>query len=115
MNIITDKTKAPAKLRYRVSNNSGSINKEFGKNQQAAYYGIKEQMISMFSYRINKDKRFYTIEVFEVPSIELIELCDSYNCKLMANILNKKNEYGEFDQVVVCEVYPINLNDIEFV
>lgn len=62
MNIITDKTKAPAKLRYRVSNNSGSINKEFGKNQHAAYYGIKEQMISMFSYRINKDKRFYTIE-----------------------------------------------------
>lgn len=78
MNIITDKTKAPAKLRYRVSNNSGSINKEFGKNQQAAYYGIKEQMISMFSYRIN-------------------------------------NEYREFDQVVVYEVYPINLNDIEFV
>lgn len=76
------------------SNNSGSINKEFGKNQQAAYYGIKEQMISMFSYRINKDKRFYTIEVFEVPSIELIELCDSYNCKLMANILNKKMNIG---------------------
>lgn len=97
MNIITDKTKAPAKLRYRVSNNSGSINKEFGKNQQAAYYGIKEQMISMFSYRINKDKRFYTIEVFEVSSIELIELielCDSYNCKLMANILNKKMNIG---------------------
>ena len=42
-------------------------------------------------------------------------ICDSYNCKLMANILNKKNEYGEFDQVVVYEVYPINLNDIEFV
>lgn len=90
MNIITDKTKAPAKLRYRVSNNSGSINKEFGKNQQAAYYGIKEQMISMFSYRINKDKRFYTIEIF----IELCELCDSYNCKLMANILNKKMNIG---------------------
>lgn len=51
-------------------------------------------MISMFSYRINKDKRFYTIEVFEVPSIELIELCDSYNCKLMANILNKKMNIG---------------------
>lgn len=89
MNIITDKTKAPAKLRYRVSNNSGSINKEFGKNQQAAYYGI-----TMFSYRINKDKRFYTIEVFEVPSIELIELCDSYNCKLMANIMNMGSLIG---------------------
>lgn len=37
MNIITNKTKAPAKLRYRVSNNSGSINKGFGKDQQAAY------------------------------------------------------------------------------
>lgn len=69
--------------------------------------GINAEMISMFSYRIN--------EVFEAPSIELIELCDSYNCKLMANILNKKNEYGEFDRVVVYEVYPINLNDIEFV
>ena len=77
--------------------------------------GINAEMISMFSYRINKDKRFNMIEVFEVPSIELIELCDSYNCKLMANILNKKNEYGEFDRVIVYEVYPINLNDIEFV
>ena len=37
MNIITDRAKAPAKLHYRVSNNSGSIYKEFGKNQQAAY------------------------------------------------------------------------------
>ena len=36
MNIITDKAKAPAKLRYRLSNNSGTINKEFGKDQQAA-------------------------------------------------------------------------------
>lgn len=37
MNIITDKSKVPAKLHYKVSNNSGSISKEFGKNQQAAY------------------------------------------------------------------------------
>lgn len=26
----------------------------------------------------------------EAPSIELIRLCDSYNCQLIANILNKK-------------------------
>lgn len=37
------------------------------------YNKIKELMISMFSYRINKDKRFNMIEVFEAPSIELIE------------------------------------------
>lgn len=37
MNIITDRTKAYAKLHYRVSNNSGTIYKEFGKNQQSAY------------------------------------------------------------------------------
>lgn len=35
--MITDRKKAPACLRYNVSNNSGSINKEFGKDQQAAY------------------------------------------------------------------------------
>lgn len=34
MNIITDKTKAPAKLRYRVSNNSGTINEESGKDHK---------------------------------------------------------------------------------
>lgn len=33
MNIITDH----AKLHYRVNNNSGSINREFGNDQQAAY------------------------------------------------------------------------------
>jgi hypothetical protein len=37
MNIITDRTKVPAKLHYKVSNNSGTIYKEFGKSQQAAY------------------------------------------------------------------------------
>lgn len=42
--------------------------------------GIDAEMISMFSYRIDKDKRFNTIEVSEAPSIELIRLCDSYNC-----------------------------------
>ena len=56
--------------------------------------GINAEMISMFSYRINKDKRFNTIEVFETPSIELIRLCDSYNCQLIANILNKKMNMG---------------------
>lgn len=56
--------------------------------------GINAEMISMFSYRINKDKRFNTIEVFEAPSIELIRLCDSYNCQLIANILNKKMNMG---------------------
>lgn len=35
--MISDRKKAPACLRYNVSNNSGSINKEFGKDQQAAY------------------------------------------------------------------------------
>lgn len=35
--MITDRKKAPACLRYNVSNNSGSINKNFEKNQEAAY------------------------------------------------------------------------------
>lgn len=40
--------------------------------------GINAEMTSMFSYRINKDKRFNMIEVFEAPSIELIELLSTY-------------------------------------
>lgn len=35
--MITDRKKAPVCLRYNVSNNSGSINKNFEKNQEAAY------------------------------------------------------------------------------
>lgn len=47
MNIITDKAKTPAKLRYRVSNNSGTINKEFGKNQQADRHRRRELFINL--------------------------------------------------------------------
>lgn len=35
--MITDKTKAPKNLHYSVTNNSGSILKTFGKNQNEAY------------------------------------------------------------------------------
>lgn len=35
--MITDRKKAPEKLHYNVSNNLGSINKDFGKDQNAAY------------------------------------------------------------------------------
>ena len=37
MNFITDKNKAPKNLHYSVTNNSGSIFKTFGKNQDEAY------------------------------------------------------------------------------
>lgn len=46
--MITDRKKAPACLRYNVSNNSGSINKNFEKNQEAAYdfaYSMNETAI----------------------------------------------------------------------
>ena len=46
--MITDRKKAPACLRYNVSNNSGSINKNFEKNQQQAYdfaYSMNETAI----------------------------------------------------------------------
>lgn len=67
MNIITDKTKAPAKLRYRVSNNSGSINKEFGKDQQAAYdfaNEIKETAIIREYFVFKKRGKWQTNTVF---------------------------------------------------
>lgn len=46
--MITDRKKAPDYLHYNVSNNSGSINKDFGKNQTEAYtfaYNMKETAI----------------------------------------------------------------------
>lgn len=70
MNIITDKAKAPAKLRYRVYrvyNNSGSINKEFGNDQQAAYYfanEIKETAIIRGYFVFKKRGKWQTNTVF---------------------------------------------------
>lgn len=67
MNIITDKTKAPAKLRYRVSNNSGSINKEFGNDQQAAYdfaNEMKETAIIRGYFVFKKRGKWQTNTVF---------------------------------------------------
>lgn len=67
MNIITDRTKAPAKLRYRVSNNSGTINEEFGKDQQAAYdfaNEIKETAIIRGYFVFKKREKWRTNTVF---------------------------------------------------
>lgn len=41
--MITDRNKAPKNLHYNVSNNLGSINRNFGKDQDAAYR-FAEQM-----------------------------------------------------------------------
>ena len=67
MNIITDKTKAPAKLRYRESNNSGTINEEFGKDQQAAYdfaNGMNETAIIRGYFVFKKLGEWQTNTVF---------------------------------------------------
>lgn len=42
--MITDKNKAPKNLHYNVSNNSGSINKKFGKGDIQAAYDFAEAM-----------------------------------------------------------------------
>lgn len=63
MNIITDH----AKLRYRLSNNSVTINKEFGKNQQAAYdfaNEIKETAIIRGYFVFKKRGKWRTNTVF---------------------------------------------------
>lgn len=77
--------------------------------------GINAEMTSMFSYRINKDKRFNLIQVFDKPSVELISLCDSYGCQLIAQTLNRRNASGQIEQVVTYDIYPINLSDIDYI
>ena len=63
MNIITDH----AKLRYRLSNNSGSINKEVGNDQQAAYdfaNEIKETAIIRGYFVFKKRGKWRTNTVY---------------------------------------------------
>ena len=63
MNIITDRTKAPAKLRYRVSNNSGTINEEFGKDQHFAN-GMNETATIRGYFVFKKHGEWQTNTVF---------------------------------------------------
>lgn len=77
--------------------------------------GINAEMTSMFSYRINKDKRFNLIQVFDEPSVKLISLCDSYGCQLIAQTLNRRNASGQIEQVVTYDIYPVNLDDIDYI
>lgn len=77
--------------------------------------GINAEMTSMFSYHINKDKRFNLIQVFDKPSVKLISLCDSYGCQLIAQTLNRRNASGQIEQVVTYDIYPVNLNDIDYI
>lgn len=71
--------------------------------------GYKAEIVSMFSYSINKDKRFRMISVLDIPTPELFSLVDSYNAYIRVSILNR----GE-DKVVTYDVYPKNSTDFDF-
>lgn len=71
--------------------------------------GYKAEIASMFSYSINKDKRFRMITIFDAPNPELFSLVDSYNAYLRVGVLNKDGE-----KIVTYDVYPKNSNDFDF-
>lgn len=77
---------------------------------------VNAEIVSFFSYEINPDKRFKMIQIFDVPSVEVVRLCLDYNCKIVANILNRKNHSNgdKFEQVVTYDVFPKKLDEIDF-
>lgn len=76
--------------------------------------GANAEITSLFDFKINKDKRFKIVQIFGAPSVEAVKLCLDLKCHIKAEILNRKNEAGELEQVVVYCVYPDNLDMLEY-
>lgn len=71
--------------------------------------GYKAEIVSMFSYSINKDKRFRMITILDSPTPELFSIVDRYDAYLRVGILNKDG-----DKIITYDVYPKNSNDFDF-
>ena len=63
-----------------------------------------------FSYDVDKNRRFKLITIEGNPTVELFQLVDSYDAFLRVGVLNTAS--GE--RKVIYEVFPKNMNDIDF-
>ncbi|ERI81432.1 hypothetical protein HMPREF1981_03196 [Bacteroides pyogenes F0041] len=83
----------------------------FSKIQQKGY---KAELVSAFTYRINKDKNYKAIHIFGTPDIELVDLVNEHNCYLVAAVLNRRIE-DKWIQKVIYTILPFDLKELEFV
>lgn len=76
--------------------------------------GYNVELTNMFSYSIDKDRRFYLPVVNGDITKEIISLIDSYDCMLVAdNYVEEKNE--ENVCVVKHSVYPKDMKSFDWV
>lgn len=70
---------------------------------------VNGEVVSNFSYRINRDKRFYQVQLNESPSVEQIRIGLDYDVHFVAEILWKNGE-----EKVIYSSYPIDGKSFEF-
>lgn len=76
--------------------------------------GANAEITSLFDFGINKDKRFKVIQMFGAPSVEAIKICIEFKHHIKADVLNRENEAGEFEQTVVFCVYPDDMEALDY-
>lgn len=67
---------------------------------------------SMFDYSVNQDKNFYEIILHSEPTKKVQDMCAKNGFSITKNIMHV-NEGGEMVAHTICEVRPINTEDIE--
>lgn len=72
--------------------------------------GYNAEITSTFSYDVDKNRRFKLITIEWNPTVELFHLVDSYDAFLRVGVLNTAS--GE--RKVIYEVFPNDMNDIDF-
>ncbi len=77
--------------------------------------GYNAELVSSFTYRIDRDRRYKSIHIFGTPDIELVDLVNEHNCYLVAAVLNRRIDNDKWIQEVIYEVLPHNLDNLEFV
>jgi hypothetical protein len=54
--------------------------------------GYNVSLMKTFSYRINKDKSFYTINTFDTPTVEFWRLCNDNHFDIFVEVLADPDE-----------------------
>ena len=71
--------------------------------------GYKAEVVSMFSYVIDKDRRFRQILILSQPTVELFHIVQSYNAHMKVDLLQANGKAS-----VVYGVYHDNLTDFDW-
>ena len=71
--------------------------------------GYEAKVVSMFSYAVDKNRRFKQIVILSQPTVELFHIIDSYNAYMKVDVLQTNGQAS-----IVYSVFPNKSTDFDW-